>query len=42
LTVAQNVGFGLEMLGKPRAEVAATVEEVAEAEAVAVGGEAAE
>jgi spermidine/putrescine transport system ATP-binding protein len=26
LTVAQNIGFGLEMLGRPRAEVAATVE----------------
>jgi spermidine/putrescine transport system ATP-binding protein len=28
LTVAQNVAFGLEMLGKPKAEVAATVERV--------------
>jgi len=26
LTVAQNIGFGLEMLGRPRAEVAATTE----------------
>jgi spermidine/putrescine transport system ATP-binding protein len=26
LTVAQNIGFGLEMLGKPRAAVATTVE----------------
>jgi spermidine/putrescine transport system ATP-binding protein len=26
LTVAENIGFGLEMLGRPRAEVAATVE----------------
>jgi spermidine/putrescine transport system ATP-binding protein len=26
LTVAQNVGFGLEMLGRPKAEVAATTE----------------
>ena len=26
LTVAQNIGFGLEMLGRPRAEIAATTE----------------
>jgi spermidine/putrescine transport system ATP-binding protein len=26
LTVAENIGFGLEMLGKPRAEIDATVE----------------
>ncbi len=28
MTVAQNIGFGLEMLGKPRAEVAARVTEM--------------
>ena len=28
MTVAENVGFGLEMLGRPRAEIAATVEEM--------------
>ncbi|MFV0472649.1 MAG: ABC transporter ATP-binding protein [Pikeienuella sp.] len=28
LTVAQNIGFGLEMLNKPRAEVKATVKEM--------------
>ena len=26
MTVAQNIGFGLEMLGKPKAEIAATVD----------------
>ena len=26
MTVAQNIGFGLEMLGRPKAEIAATVE----------------
>ncbi|WP_432634912.1 ABC transporter ATP-binding protein [Albidovulum sp.] len=26
MTVAQNIGFGLEMLGKPKADIAATVE----------------
>ena len=26
MTVAQNIGFGLEMLGKPRAEISATVD----------------
>ena len=28
LTVAQNISFGLEMLGKPKAEIAATVDEM--------------
>ncbi len=28
MTVAQNIGFGLEMLGKPKAEIAATVDEM--------------
>ena len=28
MTVAQNIGFGLKMLGRPRAEVAATVAEM--------------
>jgi len=28
MTVAQNIAFGLEMLGKPRSEVAATVDEM--------------
>ncbi|MEL7048405.1 MAG: ABC transporter ATP-binding protein, partial [Pseudomonadota bacterium] len=28
MTVAQNIGFGLEMLGKPKAEVQATVNEM--------------
>ena len=28
MTVAQNIGFGLEMLGKPRAEIAARVEKM--------------
>jgi spermidine/putrescine transport system ATP-binding protein len=28
MTVGQNIAFGLEMLGKPRAEVAATVDEM--------------
>ena len=28
MTVAQNIGFGLEMLGKPRREVASAVDEV--------------
>jgi len=30
LTVAQNIGFGLEMLGRPKAEIKATVEEMME------------
>jgi len=30
LTVAQNIGFGLEMLGKPKAEIKATVDEMME------------
>ena len=30
MTVAQNIGFGLEMLGKPKAEVEATVAEMME------------
>ena len=28
MSVAENIGFGLEMLGKPKAEVAATVDEM--------------
>ncbi|WP_300036816.1 ABC transporter ATP-binding protein [uncultured Roseobacter sp.] len=28
LTVAQNIGFGLEMLGKPKSEIRATVDEM--------------
>ncbi len=28
MTVAQNIGFGLEMLGKPKSEIAATVDEM--------------
>ena len=28
MTVAQNIGFGLEMLGKPRAEIRSTVAEM--------------
>ena len=28
MTVAQNIGFGLEMLGKPKTEIAATVEKM--------------
>ncbi len=28
MTVGQNIGFGLEMLGKPRAEIAARVDEM--------------
>ncbi|MCO4828554.1 MAG: ATP-binding cassette domain-containing protein, partial [Lentibacter algarum] len=30
LTVAQNIGFGLEMLGRPKAEIKATVEDMME------------
>jgi spermidine/putrescine transport system ATP-binding protein len=30
MTVAQNIGFGLEMLGKPKAEISATVTEMME------------
>ncbi len=30
MTVAQNIGFGLEMLGKPKAEIIATVSEMME------------
>ncbi len=30
MTVAQNIGFGLEMLGKPKAEIKSTVDEMLE------------